>query len=74
MEDVCHQTIQVMDHGTLAWVGEVLLQLGHAVVRYSAAEVIQTRSWSRKEAEMQQMYEQVNLWGPTVFSTFGYSS
>ena len=73
MEDVFHQTIQVMDRGTLSWVGEVLLQLGHADVRHSAAEVIQIRSWSRKEAEMQQMYEQVKLWGPTVFPTSVYS-
>ena len=28
MGDVCHQTIQVMGHGTLSWVGQVLLQLG----------------------------------------------
>ena len=29
MGDVCHQTIQVMGHGTPSWVGQVLLQLGH---------------------------------------------
>ena len=74
MEDVFHQTIQVMDHGTLSWVEEILLQLGHAAVCHSAAEVIQIRSWSRKEVGMQQMYEQVKLWGPTVFPTFVYSS
>ena len=73
MEDVCHQTIQVMGHGTLSWVGQVLLQLGRTAVCNSVVEVIQIRSWSRKEAEMQQMYEQVKLLGPTVFPTSVYS-
>ena len=44
MEDVGYQTIQVMDHGTLSWVEEVLLQLGRTAVCSSAAEVIQIRS------------------------------
>ena len=73
MEDVCHQTIQVMDHGTLSLVRQVLLQLGRTAVCNSAAEVIQIRSWSRKEAEMQQMYEQVKLLDPIVFPTSVYS-
>ena len=73
MGGVCYQTIQVMGHGTPSWVGQVLLQLGHAAVYSSAAEVIQIRSWNRKEQEKQQMYEQVKLWGPTVFPTFVYS-
>ena len=73
MEDVCYQTTQVMEHGTLSWVGQVLLQLGRTVVCSSAAEVIQIRSWSRKEEEKQQMYEQVKLLGPTVFPTSVYS-
>ena len=62
-----------MDHGTPSWVGQVLLQLEHAAVCSSVAEVIQIRSWNRKGPEMQQMYEQVKLWGPTVFPTFVYS-
>ena len=73
MEDVCYQTTRVMGRGTPSWVGQVLLQLGYTAVCSSVAEVIQIKSWSRKEAEMQQMYEQVKLWGPTVFPTSVYS-
>ena len=57
MGDVCYQTIQVLGHGTPSWVGQVLLQLGYTAVCSQAAEMIQIRSWNRKEAEMQQMYE-----------------
>ena len=45
MGDVCYQTIQVMDHGTLSLVGQVLLQLGHTAVCNSVVEVIQIKSY-----------------------------
>ena len=73
MGGVCYQTIEVMGHGTPSCVGRVLLLLGHEAVCSSVAEVIRIRSWNRKEAEMQQMCEQVKLMGPTVFPTFVYS-
>ena len=73
MGDVFHQTIQVTDHGTPSWVGQVCLQLGDAVVCTSEVEVIQSRSWNRRGGEMQQMYGQVKQMGPTVLPTFVYS-